>query len=72
MDEQDMCRALEQMKETARQKGFQEGVSEGRDEGIQFMAALMLEAGYPFEKICAKIVEKYGMTREEAEACIKS
>lgn len=75
-DEQDMCRALEQMKETARQKGFQEGVnegfSEGRDEGIQFMAALMLEAGYPFEKICAKIIEKYGMTREEAEACIKS
>ena len=71
-----MCRALEQMKETARQKGFQEGVSEGRSEGrsegIQFMATLMLEAGYPFEKICAKIVEKYGMTKEEAEACIKS
>lgn len=53
------------------EKGIQKGVQRGRQEGIKAMEKLLKELQFPEEEILKQICEKFHMTEEEAEACLK-
>ncbi|MBS6160261.1 MAG: hypothetical protein KIC52_03265 [Firmicutes bacterium] len=70
-DEVNMCKALEDMKASAIQKGKQEGKQEEREQSIIILVESLRELDIPEEDILRKIEEKYQLAREEAVEFVK-
>ena len=70
-DEVNMCKALEDMKASAIQKGKQEGKQEEREQSIIILVESLRELDIPEEDILRKIEEKYQLTQEEAVEFVK-
>ena len=70
-DEVNMCKALEDMKASAIQKGKQEGKQEEREQSIIILVESLRELDIPEEDILKKIEEKYQLAREEAVEFVK-
>lgn len=70
-DEVNMCKALEDMKASAIQKGKQEGKQEEREQSIIILVESLRELDIPEEDILRKIEEKYQLTQEEAAEFVK-
>ena len=66
-DEVNMCKALEDMKASAIQKGKQEE----REQSIIILVESLRELDIPEEDILRKIEEKYQLTQEEAAEFVK-
>ena len=62
-----MCKALEDMKASAMQKGKQEE----REQSIIILVESLRELDIPEEDILRKIEEKYQLTQEEAAEFVK-
>lgn len=65
--EVNMCKALEDMKVSAMQKGKQEE----REQSIMILVESLRELDIPEEDILRKIEEKYQLTQEEAAEFVK-
>ena len=60
---EDMCTALEELKEQGRQLGVQEGREQGRQEGKIYGAiAVYRDFDMPEEEIAKKLQMKFGVT----------
>ena len=70
-DEVNMCKALEDMKASAIQKGKQEGKQEEREQSIIILVESLRELDIPEEDILRKLEEKYQLTQEEAVEFVK-
>ena len=66
-DEVNMCKALEDMKASAIQKGKQEE----REQSIIILVESLRELDIPEEDILRKIEEKYQLPKEEAVEFVK-
>lgn len=66
-DEVNMCKALEDMKASAKQQGKQEE----REQNIFILVESLRELDIPEEDILRKIEEKYQLPKEEAVEFVK-
>ncbi len=54
-------------REFLKEESWKEGCEAGRIEGIEMMIQSCIEFGIDREKICEKIMEKFSMSKEDAE-----
>ena len=53
------------------EKGIEKGLEKGREEGIQALVETLNEISVPEKTIVEKVIEKYGISQENAEAAVK-
>ncbi len=67
-EEAGMKKGMEKGVKKGMERGLKEGLEAGRKKGIiEGTVSTLAELGYDWEEIVAKIMEKYGLTREEAD-----
>ena len=58
-------------RENAKQEGLEQGVSSERDHGIQVLVESCREFGQTAESAVRKLMEKYRLSAEQAQAYVK-
>ena len=69
--EVDMCKALEEIAEMAKDEGKAEGKAEGVRVGIKALAEICEKLGVPFEQTVEMVTEKFGMPSEDARESVE-
>lgn len=69
--EVDMCKALEEIAEMAKDEGKAEGKAEGVRVGIKALAEICEKLGVPFEQTVEMVTEKFGMSSEDARESVE-
>ena len=62
-----MCEFAEKMEQRGIQKGIRQGIQEGIREGVRKTMEICLELGIAKEQVIDKVMEKYALSREDAE-----
>lgn len=62
-----MNKWLDEVIEKGIEQGIEKGIEQGKEQGIEALILDNIEDGFDREKILAKLMKRFGISREQAE-----